>query len=328
MRYGLTFFISLFFCARAMPQDGHTAWPLPDQFVVARHTFIDVGPPNDYYELLLVRAAADGSSIERLLLTPPGDACVQPATIEAASASSKDSVATLLGKTNPCTIPEKELRRERKRCKKCLVFSGANVAMQVQCGARSRIIRSDILDKDMFDPAPNTPEHTSWTMRLLNELDKALGSGPLDKPIFPTAAGDEPSPTGSESQLLSDLSFGKYDSLFQGAPDKPSDLYQAARKRPPTPTVRLLSSSPIQPQDFGLPQYPPLARVAHIEGTVAFKVEIDPNGNTAGFSLVSGHPMLRESVKQAVSSWRFPQDAAGHQIEATIEFATNCAVKR
>jgi hypothetical protein len=47
------------------------------------------------------------------------------------------------------------------------------------------MIRSDILDRDMFDPIPNTPEHTARTMRLLQRLDDAIGPGVMEKPIFP-----------------------------------------------------------------------------------------------------------------------------------------------
>src|SRR5271170_2518782 len=139
----------------------------PDQFEIGRHTFFDFGPPSDYYELFVVHPTVNGTSIERITLTPPVDSCTRQAKLEVASASINESIAALLGSTNPCAIPEKELRRELKRCKKCLTFSGADVALQVQCGTQARIIRSDILDKDMFDPAPNTPEHTSWTMQLL-----------------------------------------------------------------------------------------------------------------------------------------------------------------
>ena len=312
----------------ALPQGRRAVPQSPDQFAIGRHTFFDFGPPNDFYELLLVRATPGGTSIERITLTPAADACLQPAKVEIASASLNESVPALLGKTNPCTIPEKELRRELKRCKKCLVFSGANVAMQVQCATQTRVVRSDILDKDMFDPVPNTPEHTSWTMRLLGRLDKALGPCVMDKPMFPVSEKEEPPASGSDTEALQDVRIGKFDALFQGAPDKPSDLYRAAQDRPPAPSVRLLSNLPIQPQEFSLPPYPPLARVAHVEGTVVFKVEIDPNGSTTNFTLVSGQPLLIGSVQQAVSTWKFPKESAGQQIEETIEFATNCPAKR
>jgi TonB family protein len=138
----------------------------------------------------------------------------------------------------------------------------------------------------------------------------------------PERATDKP-----DSPALEDLRTGRYDALFRGAPDKPADLYRAAQIRPPVPTVKLLNSLPVQPEDPVLPQYPPLARLARIEGKVIFKAEVDSAGNTTNFTLVGGHPMLVGSVKQAVTGWKFPTESAGKQIEGTIEFATNCAAK-
>ena len=146
---------------------------VPNRFVIARHTFVDFGPPLDFYELFIARSAATGTSIERISVTPPADVCFAPAKTEVASAALSEPPAELLGSTNPCTIPEKELQRELKRCKNCLVFSGAKVVMQVQCGTQARLIRSDILDRDMFDASSqNAPVHF-----LDNEVIAKAGFG-------------------------------------------------------------------------------------------------------------------------------------------------------
>ena len=308
----------------------------PSQFEIGRHTFIDVGPPNDFYELLFVRPASSGSSVTRITLTPTIDGCFQPAKVEVATGSLAVSVADLLGKTNPCTIPEKELRRERTRCKNCPVFSGANVAMQVQCGDTMRIVRADILDRDMFDPAPNTPEHTSWTMRLLSQIDGAVGPGVLDQPMFAVPGEEKKEVPTHESETLRDIGAGKYDELFKGAPDKPSDLYHAAQIAPTVPTIRLLSSTPFPPDAFVSPGYPPLLKAAHVSGTVSFTVDVNEDGSATNFTVESGQAMLRGVVgqilrgvtEQMVSGWRFPKGASGQAIHAAIEFATNCPPKK
>src|SRR5216684_7277881 len=136
-------------CHSALPQSRQSSPAQPEQFEIGRHTFVDFGPPFNFYELFIVRRAGDGSSIERITITPAGNECITPEKVETKSATTSDTVASLLGSTNPCTIPEKALRRELKRRKKGLAFSGANVVMQVQCGAKTRLIRSDILDKDV-----------------------------------------------------------------------------------------------------------------------------------------------------------------------------------
>src|SRR5215471_4708946 len=148
--------------------------PMPESFVLGRHTFIDIGPPFDFYEILSVHRNATGTAVERITVTPPGNPCTQPAAnVEVGNASLAASISDLLAGRNPCSIPDRALRKELKRCKKCLVFSGAQITMSVQCGTQTRFIRMDILDRDMFDPVPSTPEHTSWTMALLGHLDQA-----------------------------------------------------------------------------------------------------------------------------------------------------------
>ncbi len=322
-----TIVVSLVSCAvglslSASPRNRRPPESPPQKFEIGRHTFFDFGPPTDFYDLFLVRSAGNDTSIERISLTPAAG-CTQPAKVETASGKIDQSIATLFGKTSPCAIPEKALRRELKRCNKCLVFSGANVAMQVQCGAKTRIIRSDILDRDMFDPAANTPEHASWTMQLLARIDQAVGPGVMDRPIF-SVSEPEASLPSLNSEALRDLNSGKYDLLFRKAPDKPSDIYRAAQVSPPKPSVHLISSTPFQPQVIGLPAYPPLARLARIEGIVTFNVEIAPDGGTTNFIVESGHPMLRETVKRAVADWKFPKEGAGQKVQASIGFKTNC----
>ncbi len=299
--------------------------PQVNHFEIGRHTFIDTGPPFDFYEIFIVQTTANGTLIERLTLTPPGAPCLVPAQAETATATSSDSVATLLGGRNPCTIPEKALNEEMKRRKKGPVFSGADVALRVQCGNGDRLIRADILDRDMFDAAPSTPENTSWTMRLLARLDQAIGGpGVLDKPIFSVPGKEDTPRKNLDPKTIERLSAGYYDGLFADAPDKPFDIYRAAQIRIPPPTVQVMSVAGVTPTVSPLPDYPPVARLASIEGTVSFKVKIDENGNATDLIFESGHPILQSAVKGAVSRWKFPLTAAHQQVQATIEFALNC----
>jgi hypothetical protein len=59
----------------------------------------------------------------------------------------------------------------------CPVFSGAEVLLRFQCGTKTRVIRSNILDRDWFDPSAKTPRRTLWTANLLDRLEQAVGPG-------------------------------------------------------------------------------------------------------------------------------------------------------
>jgi TonB family protein len=318
--------VALFLGGAGSPQGRRLQPPFPSEFLIGRHTFIDVGAPNDFYELFSIRAADKGTSIERVVVTPPGVACLEPATVKIASVSIKESVTDLPGKTNPCTIPERELRGELKRCNKCLVFSGADVVMQVQCGDQSRRIRTDILDRDMFDPNPRTPEHTSWSMTLLGRLDAAFGDTVMEQPIL-TALG-QPESRAAESKptpLSEEVRQGRLDALFEKAPDRLSDVFRQSQLPPPAPpSVELLNSSPFRPIVFDLPKYPALANSARVDGEVTLTFDITADGGTSNLKILAGAPLLRGTVEAAVAGWKFPKEAAGQQVRATLAFKINC----
>jgi TonB family protein len=307
---------------------GQRSTPKPvTEFVVGRRTFFDFGPPFDFYEIYLVRANEHGGSIDRITLTPPGNSCMQAAKVDTVSAPLSDPIEVLLGGKDPCTIPEKDLRREMKRCKKCLVFSGSFTNMQLQCGGQIRVIQSKALDRDIFDTKSKTPPNTLWTMQLLAHLDKAIGSSVMEKPVFEVSPAS-PAAAATESPALQDVSTGKYDSLFQGAPDKPSDLYKASQLAVPKPDIEIQINTPIPTGawiEHTAPLYPQLARVARVEGKVILKFRVGPDGNVTSLIFESGHPMLRPASEKAVTSWRFSQDVFNQDIEATIEFRTNCS---
>lgn len=202
----ISLFILLCVCS-TFGKDSRELPPIPDRFLITRHTFIDVGPPNDFYEIISVYETANDTQVERVTLTPAGDTCTQSATVEMAASSIRDPVSVVLERHNPCMISDKALRKELKRRKHGLVFSGAEISTYVQCGGRERIIRADVLDRDMFDPNAATPENTSWTMRFLTRLDKAFPSGVWNRPII--AGLIEPTGTSAERGYCESLSVGR-----------------------------------------------------------------------------------------------------------------------
>jgi hypothetical protein len=327
MRYGV-FILALLIVGAPTPTQRHrSTQAVPDHFVIARDSFFDFGPPFHYLELFFVRPTETGSSIERILLTPTASECFQPAKVETASVLIKKTPAALLGGTNPCTIPEKELTDELKRRKHGLVFSGVNVVIQVQCGDQTRQVRSDILDRDIYAASPNTPEHTSWTMKLLEQLDKAIGNRVVDKPAFPLPESpDTAQQRGQEapSPNLRDVNQGKYDVLFPGTDIKASEVYRAAQVLPPSPIVRLVGALDVPPQLFSQPEYPILAQMAGVEGEVTFDFDVDPNGVPTNLRNDVGPVLLKGAVASAIKSWKFSRDASGQKVRVSFGFILTC----
>ena len=64
------------------------------------------------------------------------------------------------------------------------------------------------------------------------------------------------------------------------------------------------------PVATSLPAYPPMARVACVQGIVAVLVVIAPDGTVTSADTLYGHPLLRGAASQAARQWRFQANAA------------------
>lgn len=320
MRRGVILCAILLLSSGAFSQNESTT-PLPDQFEIGIYSFSDVGAIENYEVLVVTGKKGRDPSVQKVSLTP-AHACVLPAKLEIASGFS-EPIPELLGGLNPCTIPEEELLQEVRRAGKFPSLSHSKTEMRVQCGDQTRVIRSDILDKNA-KPLPEWDMKRTWTQQLLLDLSTVVPRT-MDKPVPIDLKEGQISAGADNSQGLRDLWAGKYDQLFPNAPGKPSEFYRAAQQPLPLPTIRLVSSEPVTPEILILPVYPRLARLTRVEGDVSFHFDIGPTGRVANVIFESGDSfLLRPAVARTVSRWNFPDTAAGHQVHATIEFETNC----
>jgi TonB family protein len=53
------------------------------------------------------------------------------------------------------------------------------------------------------------------------------------------------------------------------------------------------------------PNYPPIARSAHISGNVDVQVKLNSRGDVEDTKVLSGHPLLQASCKEAANKWKF-----------------------
>ena len=68
------------------------------------------------------------------------------------------------------------------------------------------------------------------------------------------------------------------------------------------------------------PEYPTLAREAHIRGTVVVSAVIDEHGNVVQARAVSGHPLLIAAALQAVLQWKYePTTLSGTPVSVRME---------
>ncbi len=73
-----------------------------------------------------------------------------------------------------------------------------------------------------------------------------------------------------------------------------------------------------------MPQYPPLAKQARIQGTVKLQAMIAKDGSVENLKVVSGHPLLVPAALQAVRQWKYqPTVLNGQPVEVLTEIDVN-----
>ena len=72
------------------------------------------------------------------------------------------------------------------------------------------------------------------------------------------------------------------------------------------------------------PEYPPLAKMARIQGTVRLEAIISKDGTIQDLKVLSGHPLLVKSALDAVKQWRYqPTLLNGEPVEVVTEIDVN-----
>ncbi|MGD0225050.1 MAG: TonB family protein [Terriglobia bacterium] len=72
------------------------------------------------------------------------------------------------------------------------------------------------------------------------------------------------------------------------------------------------------------PEYPPLAKMARIQGTVRLDAIISKDGTIQDLKVISGHPLLVRAALDAVQRWRYqPTMLNGDAVEVATEIDVN-----
>ena len=72
------------------------------------------------------------------------------------------------------------------------------------------------------------------------------------------------------------------------------------------------------------PEYPPLAKMARIQGVVRLDALISKDGTIQDLKVLSGHPLLVKSAIEAVQRWRYqPTLLNGEAVEVATEIDVN-----
>ncbi len=53
------------------------------------------------------------------------------------------------------------------------------------------------------------------------------------------------------------------------------------------------------------PDYPKLAKFAHVEGQVVMQAVVGPDGTVSAVHILSGHVLLRSAAEHAIRRWQY-----------------------
>lgn len=70
------------------------------------------------------------------------------------------------------------------------------------------------------------------------------------------------------------------------------------------------------------PMYPPIAKAAHVQGTVLLHVSVDPAGRVTGVDAIGGPSMLKGAAVDAVKRWTyrpFEEGGKAHAVQVVVE---------
>jgi TonB family protein len=112
-----------------------------------------------------------------------------------------------------------------------------------------------------------------------------------------------------------------------GLPPPPShEPKKLTPPEPPTPQ-RVQVSADIQEAKLVKmirPEYPKVALMARINGTVRLKAIIDAKGRLTELKVVEGHPLLAAAAREAVEKWRYhPTFLNGEAVEVATDIIVN-----
>lgn len=153
-------------------------------------------------------------------------------------------------------------------------------------------------------PPPAQPELPKRPAHAFHGTPEMNGAMPMAPPsILPIIPPDRGADQGPGSPLIT----------LDSGPGGPDGVSVFVGRRVAT-TVRQQVSGPV-PVSTGVmsgnlvykpsPIYPPIAREAHVEGTVVLQAAISKSGTIENLHVISGPAMLQQAALDAVRTWRY-----------------------
>jgi len=145
-----------------------------------------------------------------------------------------------------------------------------------------------------------------------------VDEAPPAPPVSETHDGIDGAPPGGEtnSQFMR--------MLRQSLPTPPRPGPKPAEVRTPTRITLVSTLSQANLIYAPSPEYPPLAKLAGIQGSVVLEAIISKDGTVENLHVLSGHPLLIKAAQHSVLEWRYrPTLLNGSPVEVATTITVN-----
>jgi protein TonB len=183
-------------------------------------------------------------------------------------------------------------------------------------------------------PPPGPPRaRGNKPLRSLRRItEKELLATPAKIPKIVEVLKEDVAPAPEEGVGLVGFVPG---GILGGTGEIPYGIIPAGPPPPPPPTREATKSKQIRVRLGGQveaaklifqvkPEYPPLAKMARIQGTVRLEAVISADGTIQNLRILGGHPLLVKAAMEAVARWRYqPTLLNGEPVEVLTEIDVN-----
>jgi TonB family protein len=241
---------------------------------------------------------------------------------EAAGTTRQVRITFVLPKGDLPNLSDAEIARETRRAA-ARAMSERTGGLPLQGKPIKGILVSGLSEHAKEDLLARLPVHTGdiLTVDLITDIDMALGQYDRRLGVATFADNNEPmiriAPQDSPE-------FGR---AVNGGPGlQPGTRAEVAGD---FTGQRIRGSGNIQPALISRvePVYPPLAKQAHVQGTVDLSAIIGKDGHVQDLKVVRGHPLLVQAALDAVNQWVYkPTLMNGEPVEIATDIQVNFAL--
>jgi len=171
-------------------------------------------------------------------------------------------------------------------------------------------------------PAPRVQGSRNTGMRLVPYAGPIMAPTRVPTGIPVGAPTAEPVGGGCDQNCLTNLPIGTTGGIaIPIIGIRPIMPTAPIASRPTFRTSRMLQGMLVHKVE---PVYPPMAKIAHVQGAVVLAAIISKEGTIEHLQLMSGHPLLVPAAIDAVSRWRYkPYILNGEVIEVETQITVN-----